>query len=504
MLHFMKKHLILVSIVLYSAAAISCSDREMKADHETLFNAIDEYHIDSIDVAVKWYEKHGTADEKLKAYYYQSRTYLNAGDTEAAMESLVKAEAEIPEAEDNVTKGLVYLTMSQIYATISDMETAGSRVGSSKAFLRKTGDHDNYANALNLSAGIHYAGGETAKAKACLDSVRLLWDDIGKIQKNACYILTMNMKEADGDRTGLAGMLDEYLAEFEAEDIRWLDVAGYSCFLGRQDMAEEALRQYREHTPDYGNDAAYYKASCEFHAAFEDYKAAFEDLEHYSYLSDSLRIAAAGEDTGFIEERYDKELIIEKERSTKIIVIMSSAFGIALLSIAVFLLVRRMKKRNAEVARYRNNLAVLKCERDELAAAIAKNPPTDRQSMAVLNDRLKMLNDIFAAEITHSRKTGGNPYKEVERLIENHEEFLYTTRMTFKAAHPGLITFLEEKGLTNDEVEYCCLYAIGLKGKEISKFFGNRNHYKGSSVIRAKLGLGPHDTNLGNFLRSRL
>ena len=83
MLHFMKKHLIFVSLVLYSAAAISCSDREMKANHETLFNAIDEYHIDSIDVAVKWYEKHGTADEKLKAYYYQSRTYLNAGDTEA-------------------------------------------------------------------------------------------------------------------------------------------------------------------------------------------------------------------------------------------------------------------------------------------------------------------------------------------------------------------------------------------------------------------------------------
>ena len=88
------------------------------------------------------------------------------------------------------------------------METAGSRIGLSKAFLRKTGDHDNYANALNLSAEIHYAGGETAKAKACLDSVLLLWDDIGKIQKNAYYILTMNMKEADGDRTGLAGMLD--------------------------------------------------------------------------------------------------------------------------------------------------------------------------------------------------------------------------------------------------------------------------------------------------------
>ena len=56
---------------------------------------------------------------------------------------------------------------------------------------------------------------------------------------------------------------------------------------------------------------------------------------------------------------------------------------------------------------------------------------------------------------------------ELERLVNNKTEFLYTTRMTFAAAHPKFIRLLENKGLTEPEIEYCCLYAIGLKGKEI-------------------------------------
>lgn len=216
---------------------------------------------------------------------------------------------------------------------------------------------------------------------------------------------------------------------------------------------------------------------------------------------DSLNFELAQQDTGFLEERYEKELLIERERNTRTMVIMISAFGIVILSAAVGLLLRRLRDRNAEAARYRDNLAGLKRERDELAATIAGNPPVGKQAMAVLNDRLKLLNDIFAAEIS---PRGRNPYREVEKLISRREEFLYTTRMTFAAAHPDFIAFLEGKGLTEEEVEYCCLYAIGLKGTEISSFFGNNEHYKGSSAIRSKLGLGPHDTNLGIFLRSML
>ena len=57
--------------------------------------------------------------------------------------------------------------------------------------------------------------------------------------------------------------------------------------------------------------------------------------------------------------------------------------------------------------------------------------------------------------------------------------------------------------LSDGEIGYCCLYAMGLKGKDISAYMGN-GHYKLSSAIRKKFGLSEHDTNLDIFLREIL
>lgn len=45
-------------------------------------NCIDETDDSLINIAVKWYRRHGSADDCLKAYYYQGRIYQNAGDNE--------------------------------------------------------------------------------------------------------------------------------------------------------------------------------------------------------------------------------------------------------------------------------------------------------------------------------------------------------------------------------------------------------------------------------------
>ena len=44
---------------------------------------------------------------------------------------------------------------------------------------------------------------------------------------------------------------------------------------------------------------------------------------------------------------------------------------------------------------------------------------------------------------------------------------------------------------------------MGLKGKDISSYMGN-GHYKLSSMIRKKLSLSEHDTNLDIYLRQIL
>lgn len=457
-----------------------------------------------INVAVRRYSRRGSADERLKAYYYQGRVYQNGGDDEAAMESFVKAEASAQDAEDGVAKGMLYRAMAYIYASIFDLERGEEYAGYAAECYRKAGDIDKYAETLTFLSSIFYALGEREEALARLDTVKAMMPDLTESVRNEYYTMAMSMKAWSDDDTGLSEVLAEYLREFGEHGVSWLDVAESYTTLGRFDDAEEMLRLYRENNPDYMNAAEYFLNLYYLYESSEDYKKAFNALKRYSRLSDSLSVEVAAHDTGFMKERYEKELRLEKARSSRTVIVLVAVFGILLLLYVVYMLRGRLRRKNAEAASYRENLARLNQEKEELSAMIADNPPVDRQSMKVLCGRLELLNRILAAEISPGYERNRKVDKELEQLVANREEFLYATRMTFAAAHPRFITILESRGLTEAEVEYCCLYAIGLRGKDISAYVGHGGHYNESSVIRSKLGLGPHDTNLGNYLRSML
>ena len=79
-----------------------------------------------------------------------------------------------------------------------------------------------------------------------------------------------------------------------------------------------------------------------------------------------------------------------------------------------------------------------------------------------------------------------------------------STRLAFTASHPGFIEFLETHDLTADEINYLCLYAIGLRGKEVGEYIQLKRHYNVSSAIRKKLGMTEHDTNIGLFVRRKM
>ena len=76
-----------------------------------------------------------------------------------------------------------------------------------------------------------------------------------------------------------------------------------------------------------------------------------------------------------------------------------------------------------------------------------------------------------------------------------------STRLAFKASHTRFMNYLEEHGLTEAEQNYLCLYAIGLRGKEIGEYIQLKRHYHISSDIRKKLGIDEHETNIGIYIR---
>ena len=120
-----------------------------------------------------------------------------------------------------------------------------------------------------------------------------------------------------------------------------------------------------------------------------------------------------------------------------------------------------------------------------------------------LKYRLSLINHLFAEHTINGKKS-----KLIEEELLNYfndkKRFFKDNRNAIYPLYPSFIERLEKTGLNDEEIEYCCLYVIGLSGKEISELMGTSSHYNLSSTIRKKLGLGPNDTNLSVYIRNLL
>lgn len=128
----------------------------------------------------------------------------------------------------------------------------------------------------------------------------------------------------------------------------------------------------------------------------------------------------------------------------------------------------------------------------------------DDKAMELIIQRLGVLDKVLASHISSDDKIYKISEEEVENLISDRESFLTSTKVIFRERHPKFIAYLSERGLTDWEIGYCCLYTLGLKGKDVGEYIKKKRHYIISSEIRKKLGLGEHDTNIGIWLRGLL
>ena len=187
-------------------------------------------------------------------------------------------------------------------------------------------------------------------------------------------------------------------------------------------------------------------------------------------LTDTLQ----RQNSRIIQERYaDKLELVEKRRQTWAIIL--AALAVLAFCIAI-------------IRRYAHRL---------------KQKPDD-EAMSLIRQRLSVLDKVLASHISSDDKAYRISEEEIENLISDRESFLISTKIVFKENHPGFISILEQKGLSDWEIGYCCLFTLGLKGKEVGEFIQKKRHYIISSEIRKKLGLGEHDTNIGIWLRTLL
>lgn len=168
------------------------------------------------------------------------------------------------------------------------------------------------------------------------------------------------------------------------------------------------------------------------------------------------------------------------------------------------------EKHNAELELEKKNLAAenmqlkisqLESEGERLKDLL-KESELSKPILDAIQERVGILNGLLAAKIS-GNETYSKPYDTwINQITEDKKSFMDSTRLAFRASYPAFMKYLDDHGLTEPELNYVCLYAIGLRGKEISEYIQVKRHYHMSTDIRKKLGLSENDTNLGLHIRN--
>ena len=490
------------------------TSKELEAKYALLLSqALDKNYIDLqsdsiIAPAVNYYKYHGTDDERFRTLYYAGRVYQNAGNTEAAMEKFVEAEHHISSQIDKTILARLFKAKAVAYQDIFDYRSAIAQAHIAAEYYLSARDSLRYLSTLNSIVILYDQLDDKESERKYLDllsSNRHLMNDS---QLNTYYAVLLNSSLRDSQEI-VSGILSDYLSTVtDASIIKWLAIANAYIVLDNYPAAVNALDNYIL----YGGikDPAYNWISATLYEKLGEYDKALNFYKSYLQQTDEADLLIFESDTKFIEERYQTEIKQIKANYISNIITVSVIILLFIAGMIILLIKKQLLQKTAENMeleierlKYEKMYADALAERDFLNEIVEKSSVREK-TRQVISDRLEVLNKVIISHITDTSRDNRKAYEELEALISDRASFLESTKKTIENINPDFVSYLVSKGLTESEVNLCCLYAIGMKGKDIKDYTATASVYKDSSVIRQKLGLMENDTNLSNYLQDLL
>lgn len=516
-------------------------------------NYIDTTTFDIIQPAIDYYLKKGTSDEKLKTYYYQGMIYLNRGDKEEALKSLMNGLENTSECKDSVVIARSLAAQGIIYKDYYDMET----------FV------DNFIDAANIYHSLYMYNREIN----CLLGATLGYILMGNKEKtdsllSLCENLNLKKfeKSIESEYSALklkfAIRFDsiEYIRESlnDNDSLRILNLdnaldmaLGYNKL--NDNKKAKLLLDYIQNSGQPFDTLKYYAINVNVYRDLEDYRGAYIMYREYCNRNDSINAIKFDQKARTAESLHNLEMSEQNEKRQKkqiLWVSVGCAIFLMLIIASLIILVRsNMQKKELAIERVRikdlenaelktdsekltlekeqlnlenknlqlekekkdleaenlaNRIDFLEVESENLKHIIEQQDNISPEVEEAIKKRFEMLNSLLASYISDNASYGKAYEQWVKETTENSDAFMNSNRLAFQASHPRFIKYFEERGLTTSEINYVCLYAIGLRGKEVGNYIKKRSHVNISSAIRKKLGIDVHETNLGIYVRKLL
>lgn len=248
------------------------------------------------------------------------------------------------------------------------------------------------------------------------------------------------------------------------------------------------------------------------------YKEAIDAYVDCDRYIDSLDLELYNNDLLFAEEKH--KLIVdnlnEKVKRNQIASISLGLIAVLIIILSIYIHRHIINKKKMELADLRNSRQRLEIENfrlrvnslesecDNLKNILNNRTELSKPIEDAIKERIAVLNGLLASVITEN-DSFIKPFSELTKQVtKDKDKFINSTRLAFTASHPRFIEYLEKHNLTESEINYACLYAIGLRGKEIGEYIQVKGHYNISSSIRKKLGMTEHETNLGIYIRQKM
>ena len=475
-------------------------------------NYIDKTSFEVLQPAIDYYEDNGSATDKLRTYYYQGRIYQNAGNDAMAMEAFVKALSKGSQSNDILTKARTHFAQSNIYYDLYDFDNFIATNKSAAAYFKQAEDYNGYADCFNRIINGYTLKDEPEKALPYIDECKQMLDGLSIPTLTDFYSSYITYLTNYGTEQEIDEIINQYTNSVPSSNVDWLTIANAYYAIHRYNEALSILSQYDTEGNEY-KEKKYLVILYEVYRGLGDYKNTLETFEEYVDLFTNNILVKMQQDTKFVEERHALEMANAKETEAKnkrTIAVMACV--VALIgSLLVIMIIRRRlqishaknKELEVEKQKYEQLYADAIAERDALTKMVDDSSVKD-ETKAVIKARLDVLNKVIISQITGTTSANKKAYEELELLLADKETFIESTRLTIEGNNPEFITALKRRGLTDEEINICCLYAIGLKGKDIKAYTSQPRHYNQSADIRHKLGLTESDTNLSIFIRDML
>ena len=491
------------------------SGSEEKAKHALLLlmaldkNDVAETDFEILHPAIDYYKNNGTTTEQMLTLFYQGQIHRINSQYAQALACFGEAIKIDENSKDIQTKARIYDAQGDVYRVLTKWdETIKSKLCAAEYFS-KLNNTDSYVSSLLDVFYTYTQNGDSNSAGRYHNKCNDYLKDISSKTRNKYYCYYLNYLIATNKLNVIENTIQEYLSEVPANNLDYLSLAYAYMALGDVNKVAEALSK-NELLADKENILRQYAIVAALNAHMQEGRDMLKSSKKFFIERDSLIYSLYENDIQYMHQKNSAKLQQEREelkKHTKTIIITSV---ILVLLIALYLLRKRLQNSRtkniileSEKTLYENMYKEVLSERDSLNDMLT-NSSIREETMTIIRKRLEVLNAIVVSHLSDRESDNKRANEQLQNLVANREVFIKSTRLTLEENYPHFFAYLHDKGLEEFEIDFCCLYAIGMKGKEVKAYTNLNRHYKDSSEVRQKLGLVESDTNLSNFLQKLL